>query len=615
VAVEIPIQATAEPTVVAAEPGEAKQEKKVNIREVTERALLAEYAPACVTVSARGEILYIYGRTGKYLELTTGEMSANILRAAREGLRLELATALRKVVTDKKTVRYDGLTVKTNGDTEQVNLIVKPADLYAAGNGTLLVIFEPVAPERPVRARRTTVVESANAQKDQYIAALERELHVKDEYLQSTVEELETANEELKSTNEELQSTNEELQSTNEELETSKEELQSVNEELVTVNTELQQKIEDLSRANNDMNNLLAGTGVGTIFLDHQQSIQRFTPAVTRIIPLLQTDIGRPLEHFASTLMNAERLHTDIQAVLDRLAPREAEVQTRDGHWYMMRILPYRTLENVIEGAVLTFFEITEQKRLQESLRESEQKYRTIVETAQEGIVIAQPGGSYVFVNQRMADMLGYPEDEILGKSSLDFTFEDWKPQVLATRQDLHGGGSVPGEFKFRRKDGSVLWTQYSATPIFDEKGEHTGNFAMHTEITERKGVEEALHRRDEDALRRFAVVLRDANDAITVQDFVGRILAWNPAAEKMYGWSAAEALAMNIRETVPADKRAEIAAFIDRLARGESIEAFETQRISKAGQKLDVRLTVTALVDAQGKPYAIATTERQTAR
>ncbi len=200
---------------------------------------------------------------------------------------------------------------------------------------------------------------------DQRLTTLERELRAKEEYLQTTVEELETANEELKSTNEELQSANEELQSTNEELETSKEELQSVNEELVTVNTELQKKIEELSRANNDMNNLMAGTNIGTLFLDHQLRIQRYTPATTSVINLIQTDIGRPVSDIVSRFKDYDRLVPDTRAVLDTLIPKEEQVQTQEGQWFQMRIQPYRTLENVIEGAVLTFVDITEQKKLQ----------------------------------------------------------------------------------------------------------------------------------------------------------------------------------------------------------------------------------------------------------
>jgi PAS domain-containing protein len=185
---------------------------------------------------------------------------------------------------------------------------------------------------------------------------------MKSETLQTTIEELETSNEEIKSSNEELQSTNEEL-------ETSKEELQSVNEELVTVNTELQQKMEGLSRSNNDMNNLLAGTGIGMLFVDHQLHIQRFTPATTQIINLIQTDLGRPVSDLVSNLAGYDRLEDDVRAVLDTLVPRETEVQTRNAHWYLMRILPYRTVENVIEGAVLTFVDIAGQKRAEEELR------------------------------------------------------------------------------------------------------------------------------------------------------------------------------------------------------------------------------------------------------
>ena len=193
-------------------------------------------------------------------------------------------------------------------------------------------------------------------------AALLQELRAKDEYLQSANEELETSNEELKSANEEMQSINEELQSTNEELETSKEELQSVNEELATVNAELQAKVADLSRASNDMINLLSGTGIGTIFVDHQLRILRFTPAVTSIINLIPTDVGRPVGHIVSNLVGYDRLTADVNAVLDSLIPKEIEVRTQAGAWYLMRLQPYRTQDNVIEGAVITFVDVTEQE-------------------------------------------------------------------------------------------------------------------------------------------------------------------------------------------------------------------------------------------------------------
>ena len=182
---------------------------------------------------------------------------------------------------------------------------------------------------------------------------------------------METSNEELKSSNEEMQSVNEELQSTNEELETSKEELQSINEELTTVNTELQSKVTDLSRVNNDMNNLLAGTGIGTIFVDYQLNILRFTPAVKQIINLILSDVGRPVGHIVSNLVGYDALVADTQEVLKTLMPKHADVQTREGKYYSLHILPYRTLDNVIEGAVITFVDITDMVLTREALRKA----------------------------------------------------------------------------------------------------------------------------------------------------------------------------------------------------------------------------------------------------
>ena len=351
----------------------------MHVRELAERTLLNEVAPPCVIVNREADVLYVHGSTGRYLEPATGEANLNLLRMAREGLRLELTTALRKATSQHAGIRREGIPVRSNGERSLVNLVVRP--LEEAGDGGLfMVLFEPATLPEP--ASTTRPADEGGAAEER-IAALERELGAKEEYLQSTVEELETSNEELKSTNEELQSANEELQSTNEELETSKEELQSVNEELVTVNTELQQKIEDLSRVNNDMSNLLAGTGIGTIFVDQQLRILRFTPAATEVISLIKTDIGRPVSDLASRLQEYDTLTEDVTEVLKTLQPRQAEIQSTTSDWYLMRIQPYRTLENVIEGAVLTFVDITEQKRIQERLHE-------VAQAAEEAELYAQ---------------------------------------------------------------------------------------------------------------------------------------------------------------------------------------------------------------------------------
>jgi two-component system CheB/CheR fusion protein len=343
---------------------------KVSLRDVTERTLLQEYAPASVLVDEHGDILYLHGRTGLFLEPPEGEASLNILKMGREGLRQRMMTALHKAVVQAVPVVEPQLRVKTNGSFTTIDLTVQPVRIQGgdAGHKAFLITFkEAAAVKEPPKKASTlesgeTAIESV-AEHEAHIAALEEELREKQEYLRTAIEELETSNEELKSSNEEMQSINEELQSTNEELETSKEELQSINEELATVNAELQQKVADLSRVNNDMNNLLAGTGIGTIFVDNQLRIMRFTPAVTQVLNLILTDVGRPVGHVVSNFVGYDGLVEDVQAVLDSLVPREVEAQTRAGSWYTLRIRPYRTLENVIEGAVVSFVDITEQKQ------------------------------------------------------------------------------------------------------------------------------------------------------------------------------------------------------------------------------------------------------------
>jgi two-component system CheB/CheR fusion protein len=353
---------------------------KLPLRALTEQALLQQVVPASALINGQGDILYLHGRTGMYLELAPGEVGINnILKMARDGLRLELGTALHKAASNQEMVRCPGLRVKTNGHVTTVNLSVQPlASTPAAPPEALetplyLVVLEDVPPVDlvPRQGEAGQPGASDTAGIDARIAALQQELRAKDEYIQSTREELESSTEELKSSNEEMQSVNEELQSTNEELETSKEELQSVNEELATVNAELQAKVVDLSRANNDMNNLLAGTGIGTVFVDHQLRILRFTPAISTIINLIRADVGRPVGHIVANLVGYDALVADTQAVLKTLIPKELEVQTTTGPWYTLRIQPYRTQENVIEGAVITFVDITEKKRIEAALEQA----------------------------------------------------------------------------------------------------------------------------------------------------------------------------------------------------------------------------------------------------
>lgn len=469
--------------------------------ELMERELLKHHAPAAVLIDAGGEVLYLHGRSGRFLEPAPGDGRMNILEMARDGLRRELAVSLHQAVTRRDPVHRSGLRVQTNGETVTLDLTIRTVpstqDEASASNLLLVVLDdrgrEPDSeqggpstpdPESTGAEGAERAPGSKSADEDPRLLHLEKELQAKEEYLQAVHEEMQSSNEELTASNEELQSTNEELQSTNEELETSKEELQSVNEELATINAELEAKVADLSRAENDMQNLLAGTGIGTVFVDHDLRIQRFTPSATEILNLIESDVGRPVSDLTSRLPTYDRLTEDIEAVLENLVPSEVEVQTVAGAWYLLQIRPYRTRENVIEGAVVTFTDISEVKEARATLNEAE-------------------------------------------------------------------------------------------------------------------------------ALRRLAVVVEDAHDAITMQDLDGRIGAWNPAAARIFGWSQAEALGMEYLDLAPEDQKDETRAMLARLRRRDAPAPFQTRRRTKDDRILTVWITVTALVDEDGSVYAVATTER----
>jgi two-component system CheB/CheR fusion protein len=288
-------------------------------------------------------------------------------------MRYKLTIALHKAIKQRKEVVVEGLKVKHKGEYQNFNLRVRPITETHFASGLIMVIFEDKAPQtKPVKKEGKTAMA---ADVDPHIIAMEQELQSTKEYLQTTTEELETSNEELKSTNEELQSTNEELQSTNEELETSKEELQSTNEELETVNSELQGKVDALSQANDDLNNLLASTEIGTIFLDTKLCIKRYTPTMGEIFNLIQSDIGRPIGDITTKVIYGQ-LYSDAKGVLSTLKRKEVEIRSKGNKWYSMRIMPYRTLENVIDGVVITFVDITNFKQVTEKYRKSEEKMK-----------------------------------------------------------------------------------------------------------------------------------------------------------------------------------------------------------------------------------------------
>lgn len=338
----------------------------VNLQSLADQLLLQHFSPPAVLTNDKGDILYISGRTGKYLEPAAGKANWNIFAMAREGLRFELGSAFHTAIRQKGAVSVKNLRVGTNGGTQSVDITVQAIQEPVALLGMAMIVFNDVVPtpEKKTSGRSQTA-QSANAR----VIELEQELQHSREELQTTREEMQSSQEELKSTNEELQSTNEELQSTNEELTTSREEMQSMNEELQTVNAEQQSKMDDLSRANNDMRNLLNSTEIVTVFLDNQLHIRRFTNGADKLFKLIQSDVGRPLSDIVSDLHYPD-MADDAREVLRTLSFSEKQVSATDDRWFSVRIMPYRTMEDVIAGVVITFMNITATKALESELRE-----------------------------------------------------------------------------------------------------------------------------------------------------------------------------------------------------------------------------------------------------
>jgi two-component system CheB/CheR fusion protein len=330
------------------------------------------YAPAYVIINPQFEVLHFSGRTGRFLEPATGAANLNLMNLVHRDLRLDLRAALHQAIEEQKRVEHLRIPVSSDGRANLVSLIVEPL-LEGKDLTALVVLFHDAGPIPPtaVPKRRDT------ASADQ-VERLEGQLRLSKDRLQATIEELESTNEELQSSNEEYQSINEELQSSNEELETSKEELQSVNEELHTVNSELDHRVRDLARANSDLRNLLESTQIATIFLDNDLRVRSFTPIATEFFHLLESDVGRPIDHLGSRVEYPD-LSDDVRKVLTKLGTIERDVSSKDGRSYIARVHPYRSIDNFIAGAVITFLDVTSTVKAESALREGEGRLRTLL--------------------------------------------------------------------------------------------------------------------------------------------------------------------------------------------------------------------------------------------
>jgi two-component system CheB/CheR fusion protein len=466
---------------------------------VAERQLLENYAPAYVVINADGEVMCSSGRTGKYLELPPGVPDHNIFSMARRGLRLELRAALHKAIATGQVATQGSIAIGTNGGRQIVDLYVHPLPgSNAPADALYMVVFQDVGGLKLVSDQESPPADEEDVATSN-LRQLEMELRATQERLQTTTEELESSNEELKSSNEELSSMNEELQSANEELETSREELQSINEELHTVNAELTGRVEELSRANSDMANLLESTQIATLFLDRNLCVKSFTPATKDVFRLVESDTGRPITHVRARF-HPDTVQDDAERVLRTLSTIEKEVVGTDveAH-YVMRVLPYRTTDNVINGVVVTFTDVTRitaaEARIDELTRDLHHRVEsleTLLDIVPVGIYIVED--SSVQANRYGVRLLGR-EAQFTGLGDVNmrlFAGDRELPPEEEPLQQVAASGKPVRDFESRIRcaDGSMVDVMISAAPLFDEAGKSRGAIAAVTDLSARKAAE-----------------------------------------------------------------------------------------------------------------------------
>jgi two-component system, chemotaxis family, CheB/CheR fusion protein len=476
---ETPIAAALDPLVPVRRLTPPSRARPISFADMTHRVLLDQFAPPAVLINRKRDILYFFGPTDRYLAVPAGEPTQDLIMMARKGLRTKLRWAIDKVVSRRGPVTLSA-EVERNGHYHSVIVTIRAVQGPHGADGLLLVTFQDSDSDLlPARPPETVAEESV-------VRQLEYELTATKEDLQSTIEELVSSNEELKASNEEIMSMNEELQSANEELETSKEELQSLNEELITVNNQLQDKLKELEAADHDVANLLNCTEVGIVFLDNQFRIKRYTSPATRLFNLIATDLDRPISDIAPKFPGSG-LRQDVAHVLRTLSPQERHVRTSDGRWWIQRITLYRTLDNQVEGVVLTFTDVSQLKRADEQAR----RLATVLLDSNDAVTVHDFDGRITSWNRGAEQMFGYSETEALQINAEELAPEALRAEVRAVWERLRKGEPVdPWQSQRIAKDGRIVDVSVTATTLKNESGLPIAIAKTERDITEQKELE-----------------------------------------------------------------------------------------------------------------------------
>jgi two-component system CheB/CheR fusion protein len=509
--------------------------------ELVQRRLLQDYAPASVLIDRECQILYFHGPTDRYLRQPTGSPTDDLIALAREPLRTKLRATVREAIRDERPATTTGAHVRRDGTQHSVTVLVNPVEVPKVAEKLLLVSFEESPGlAGPERASRVADGSSSTGSEESLVHQLELELTAAKDELQGTIGELESSNEDLKAANEEAMSMNEELQSTNEELETSKEELQSLNEELTTVNQQLQDKMEELEATHTDLSNLFSSTDIATVFLDTQGRIKRFTPAAIELLSLIATDVGRSISDISHKLRDIDLLK-DAKVVLDDVTPLEREVCTNDGSWYVQRALPYRTLDDKIDGVVVTFIDITERKRAEQRMKDARAYAESVVEAVREPLLVLNQELRVISANRAFYEEFRVAPEETEDRQLYELGNHQWNiPSLKVLLEEiLQANTEVDGFEVTHSFPGIGLKTMLLNARQVEQRDNLPQLILLAIEdVTQRRTAEAALFNEKE----RAQVTLESIGDAVISADRKSVVEYMNPVAEALTGWAAHEA-------------------------------------------------------------------------
>ena len=558
---------------------------------LTQQLLCQAYAPAAVLINRTHQILYFHGPTDRYLNLPSGEATHDLIAMAREGLRARLRAVVSKAIQNDQPATAQIACIRDSGIPLPVKVTVHPVKAREAPEGLLLVSFEdePEPPD-PTGVGRS----DSSGPGESHVSQLEYELKSTKADLQSIIEELETTNEELKASNEEAMSMNEELQSTN--------------EEMSTVNSQLQSKMEELETTNNDLSNLLSSTDIATLFLDTQFRIKRFSSVTTRLFNLISTDVGRPISHISKNFNDADMLR-DAKFVLDKLTPREKALRTHDGHWYMLRMAPYRTQDNRIDGVVLNFIDITERQRAHQLVHEAQLYAESIVETVREPLLVLDGQLRVVSANRSFYETFQITKEETekcrlyeLGDHQWDIVeLRTLLEQVLPKETDVQGY-EVEHEFpkigiKKMLLNARRLEEQSDRAPLI---------LVAITDITEAKQAELALQSSES----RFHALYDDNPSMYFNVNAEGIVLSVNKFGAGQLGYAVEELMGDSVFNILEDDKLAARDLLAACLQDPGSVHRRDIHIRRKDGVALWARGTARAVSGPDGKPVVLVVCE-----